>query len=277
VVAACDANDGLNDGILNDPRQCHFDPSTLLCKGADSDACLTEPQTTALKKLYQGATDSKGKQVFPGYMPGGEEGQGGWPLWITGPAPGKALLFVFDYGYFADMVYDKADWDYKKASLENALAASDKKFAAVLNSTDTNLKPLQARGGKLIIYHGWSDAAISPLNSINYYESVIQQMGKPDADSFVRLYMVPGMQHCAGGPGPDVFGENGFSTSNDPQHNIYVALEQWVEKGTVPPSVMASKLEGQEEKAQLALLNQRRNLPHGEDLVEAVVATQRHS
>ena len=142
------------------------------------------------------------------------------------------------------MVYDKADWDYKKANLDDALAASDKKFAGVLNSTDTNLKPFQARRGKLIIYHGWSDAVISPLNSINYYESVIQQMGKPDADSFLRLYMVPGMQHCAGGPGPDVFGENGFSISNDPQHDIYVALEQWVEKGTAPPSVTASKLEG---------------------------------
>ena len=243
VVAACDANDGLNDGILNDPRQCHFDPSTMLRKGADSDLCLTEPQAIALKKLYQGATDSKGSQIFPGFMPGGEEGQGGWPLYITGPAPAKALLFVSDYGYFADMVYDKADWDYKKANVDDALAASDKKFAGILNSTDTNLKPFQARGGKLIIYHGWSDAVISPLNSINYYESVIQQMGKPGADSFLRLYMVPGMQHCFGGPGPDVFGENGFSISNDPQHNIYVALEQWVEKGTAPPSVIASKLE----------------------------------
>ena len=142
------------------------------------------------------------------------------------------------------MVYNKADWDYKKANLDDALAASDKKFARVLNSTDTNLKPVQVRGGKLIIYHGWSDAVISPLNSINYYESVMQQMGKPDADSFLRLYMAPGMQHCVGGPGPDVFGENGVSISNDPQHDIYLALEQWVEKGTAPQNVIASKLEG---------------------------------
>ncbi|HXW56254.1 MAG TPA: tannase/feruloyl esterase family alpha/beta hydrolase [Candidatus Cybelea sp.] len=244
VLAACDANDGIKDGILNDPRQCHFDPSTILCKGADSDSCLTEAQVIALKKLYRGATDSKGKAIFPGFMPGGEEGQGGWPLWITGPVPAKALLFAFDYGYFADMVYDDAGWDYKKANLDEALATSDRKFANVLNSNDPNLKPFHARGGKLIVYHGWSDAAISPLNSINYYESVIQQMGKPDADSFLRLYMVPGMQHCAGGPGPDVFGENGLSVSNDPQHNMYVALEQWVEKGTAPPALIASKLEG---------------------------------
>jgi feruloyl esterase len=254
VVAACDANDGLNDGILNDPRQCHFDPSTMLCKSADSDSCLTKPQAIALKKLYQGATDSKGRQIFPGFMPGGEEGQAGWPLYITGPAPAKALLFVSDYGYFADMVYANAEWDYKKANLDDALAASDKKFAGVLNSTDTNLKPFQARGGKLIIYHGWSDAVISPLNSINYYESVMQQMGKPDADSFLRLYMAPGMQHCFGGPGPDVFGENGFSIANDSQHDIYLALEQWVEKGTAPPSVVASKLEdrGADRKVKLS-------------------------
>ena len=244
VVAACDAKDGLKDGILNDPRHCHFDPSTMVCKGADSDSCLTEPQSIALKKLYQGATDAKGSQIFPGFMPGGEEGQNGWQLWITGPGPAQALFFISNYGYFANMVYEKANWDYKKANLDDAIAASDKKFAGVLNSTDPNLKPFRARGGKLIIYHGWSDAVISPLSSVNYYESVIQKMGKPDADSFLRLYMVPGMQHCSDGPGPDVFGENGFSVSEDPQHDIYVALEQWVEKGTAPSSVIASKLDG---------------------------------
>jgi feruloyl esterase len=107
------------------------------------------------------------------------------------------------------------------------------------------MKPFQARGGKLILYHGWSDAAISALNSINYYESVQAAMGKPQADSFVRLYMVPGMQHCAGGPGPDNFGELGIAPVNDPQHNIYLALEQWTEKGTAPTTVIASKIEGE--------------------------------
>jgi Tannase and feruloyl esterase len=253
VLATCDANDGVKDGILNDPRKCHFDPSTMQCKGADSDGCLTEAQVVALKKLYQGAVDSKGQPIFPGFMRGGEEGAGGWPLWITGAGPGKALLFAFDYGYFADMVYDQADWDYKKANLDDAVAASDKKFAGVLNSTETNLKPFQSRGGKLILYHGWSDAAISPLNSINYYESVVQRMGQSDVDSFLRLYMVPGMQHCGGGPGPDIFGENDFSVANDAQHNIYVALEQWVETGAAPSTVIASKLEGRGPDAKVKL------------------------
>src|SRR5579864_6300498 len=111
VNAACDAKDGVTDGVLNDPRQCHFDPASLLCKAGDSGACLTKPQVTALKKLYEGAHDSKGKEIFPGFLPGGEDGQGGWPLWITGQAPGKSLLFAFGGGYFSDMVYDKADWD----------------------------------------------------------------------------------------------------------------------------------------------------------------------
>jgi hypothetical protein len=249
VNEACDAKDGVTDGILNDPRQCHFDPASLLCKAVDTDDpanfCLTQPQVTTLKKLYQGAHDSKGRVIFPGFVPGGEDGQGGWGLWIIGPAPGKALLFVFDNGFFSDMVYDKADWDYKKANLDEAVAAADAKYANVLNATDTNLKPFESHGGKLIIYHGWNDSGISPLNTINYYESVQNKMGKQEADSFLRLYMVPGMQHCGGGPGPDVFGQMGFSTSDDPQHNIYLALEQWVEKGSAPGTVIATKQAGE--------------------------------
>lgn len=244
VVAACDAQDGVKDGILNDPRQCRFDPGTMLCKAADAESCLTAPQVTALKKLYEGAHDSTGKQIFPGFMPGAEDGDGGWPLWITGPGPGKALLFAFGNGYFADMVYGKADWDYKKANLEEAVAASDEKYSNVLNSTQTDMKAFQARGGKLIIYHGWEDPAISALNSISYYSSVVSKMGRPASDSFLRLYMVPGMQHCSSGPGPDEFGEFGISQKNDAQHNMYVALEEWVEKGTAPGPVIASKHEG---------------------------------
>ncbi|HET7258423.1 MAG TPA: tannase/feruloyl esterase family alpha/beta hydrolase, partial [Candidatus Acidoferrum sp.] len=148
------------------------------------------------------------------------------------------------YGYFADMVYGKADWDYKKTSLDDAVAASDEKFSAVLNSTASDMTAFKAHGGKLIIYHGWNDAAISALNSINYYDSVGGKMGLAERDSFLRLFMVPGMQHCGGGPGPDVFGQGGSSPVNDAQHNIYLALEQWVEKDTAPSSVIASKLAG---------------------------------
>lgn len=245
VNAACDAQDGVMDGVLNEPRQCHFDPATLLCKEADSDSCLSQPQVTALKKLYEGAHDAKGKQIFPGFLPGAEDGGGGWALWITGSAPQKGLLFAFDQGYFADMVYAQADWDYKKANLDEAVAASDAKYAGVLNATETNLKSFAAHGGKLIIYHGWNDPAISALNTINYFENVANVMGRAERDSFVRLFMVPGMQHCGGGPGPDVFGQGGISPLSDPQHNMYLALEQWVEHGTGPSMIIASKMAGE--------------------------------
>ncbi|PYT73678.1 MAG: tannase/feruloyl esterase family alpha/beta hydrolase [Acidobacteria bacterium] len=207
--------------------------------------CLTQPQVTALEKLYQGARDSKGRQVFPGFMPGGEEGGGGWPLWITGHGPGQGLLFAFGNGYFSDMVYNDANWNYKTAKLDDAVAASDEKFASVLNSTAPYTRAFASHGGKLIIYHGWNDAAISALNSIDYYETVRKTMGPAQTDSFLRLYMVPGMQHCGGGPGTDTFGQFGFSPQNDPQHNMYVALEQWVEKGSAPTLVIASRLDGQ--------------------------------
>src|SRR4029077_492851 len=245
VNESCDAMDGVTDGVLNDPRQCHFDPEKLLCKESDSDSCLTQPQVNALKKLYQGAHDTKGHEIFSGFLPGGEDGPGGWRTWITGAGPGKGLLFAFGGGFFSDMVYDKADWDYKQANLDEAVASADKNFAGVLNATDTNLKPFASRRGKLVIYHGWNDAAISALNSINYYEGVTNKMGKQDTESFLRLFMVPGMQHCGGGPGPDVFGQFGSSPQNDAQHNIYLALEQWVEKGTAPSTVIASKQSGE--------------------------------
>lgn len=244
VLAACDTKDGVKDGILNDPRQCRFDPATTLCNQGDSDSCLTQPQVTALKKLYDGAHDSKGNEIFPGFLPGAEEGQGGWGLWITGQAPGRALLFAFGQGYFSNMVYEKADWNYKNAKLDEALAASTQKFAGLLDSAKTNMKAFQAHGGKLILYHGWNDAAISALSATNYYEGVVKAMGEQEADSFVRLYMVPGMQHCAGGPGPDVFGQQGISPVKDARHNIYLALEHWVEKGTAPSAIIASKVEG---------------------------------
>lgn len=253
VLAACDANDGVKDGIVDDPRTCHFDPATIICKAGDADSCLTAPQVTTLKKLYERAHDSKGMTISPGFVMGGEAGPGGWPLWVTGQAPGKALLVAFGYGYFAYMVYGKPDWDYKKANLDEAVKASDEKFASVLNAVQADMKVFKANGGKLIIYHGWSDAAISPLRSINYYESVVVKMGKPESDAFLRMYMVPGMQHCGGGPGPADFGEFGVSRINDAQHNIYMALENWVEKGEAPGTVIASKAEGMGPNAKVTM------------------------
>jgi hypothetical protein len=242
VNAACDAQDGVTDGILNDPRQCHFDPEAMLCKEGDSEKCLTAAQVTALKKLYEGPNDAKGRKIFPGYLPGAEEGPGGWETWIIGPAPGKSLLFAFSGGYFSNFVYGKGDWNYRDASVDQAMKAADEKTAQVLNSTEANLTAFKARGGKLILYHGWNDPAISALNTINYYNDVASKMGARETEAFARLYMVPGMQHCGGGPGTDSFGQFGAGTK-DAQHNVELAVEAWVEKGIAPKAIVAIKIE----------------------------------
>jgi Tannase and feruloyl esterase len=241
VLAACDELDGVRDGILNDPRQCHFDPATIQCKaGEATDKCLTTLQAAALKKIYAGLRDAKGRELFPGYLPGAEDGQGGWGLWITGPAPAKSLMAFFGLGFFSNMVYEDSGWDYKTFTAESGLRAAEK-TASALNAVDADLRPFKARGGKLIVYHGWNDPAIPAINTVNYYESVVAKMGQRDASSFMRLYMIPGMQHCDNGPGADSFGQMGRLNVDDPQHSVDAALEQWVEKGTAPAKIIASK------------------------------------
>jgi feruloyl esterase len=242
VVAACDKLDGVADGILNDPRQCHFDPATIECKAGEEDAkCLTAPQVTALKRIYGGLVDAKGHQVFPGYLPGAEEGGGGWGIWITGPAPARSLMAFFGTGYYSNMVYEKSDWTYKSFAMDGGMHAAKEKTAAALDAVNADLTPFRTRGGKLILYHGWDDPAIPALNTINYYGDVVAKLGRDNADAFTRLYMVPGMQHCGGGPGADSFGTSGSWPADDPQHNVRVALESWVEKGTAPGTIIASK------------------------------------
>jgi len=178
--------------------------------------------------------------VFPGYSVGGETGGGGWGPWISGAAPGKSLLFAFGTQFFANMVYVDKTWDYHTFTVESGMKAADGKMAAILNATDPDLKRFKDRGGKLILYHGWSDAAIPPVNAIDYYESVVAKMGAKTSEPFVRLYMVPGLQHCTGGPGPSVFGQSGVA-HDDPERDVDAALERWVEKGIAPAQIIAAK------------------------------------
>jgi hypothetical protein len=245
VNSACDQLDGVLDGILNDPRQCHFDPATIQCKsGEDSDKCLTAPQAAALKKIYAGPRDAHGREIFPGFLPGAEDGPGGWGLWITGPELHKSLMAFFEMGYFSNMVYENPGWDDKTFNIDFGLKSADEKTASALNATDPDLKAFRARGGKLIIYHGWNDPAIPARNTVNYYQSVVAKMGLNDVDSFMRLYMVPGMQHCDDGPGADSFGQVGRLSFDDPQHSVSAALVQWVEKSAAPSRIIASKYAG---------------------------------
>ncbi len=240
ALAACDANDGVKDGVIEDPSHCHFNPSVLQCAGAEADTCLSAPQVIALKKVYAGGHVSSGKALFPGYAPGGEAESGGWQLWITGAAPEQSLMFAFATQFFKNMVFDNAAWDYHMFNVDRDTKIADERMARILNATSPDLSRFRARGGKLILYHGWSDAAIAAHNTIDYYKDVVAKMGSDTSRGFVRLFMVPGMQHCFGGSGPNSFGQASVASS-DPEHNVDNALERWVEEGVAPERIVATK------------------------------------
>lgn len=243
VLAKC--NPGSTTGFLDDPRQCHFNPTTLLCKGAENDQCLTKPQVASLKALYAGARTKDGKVINPGLMPGAELGGNGWKAWITGDGPGKSLGQAFLHGFFANMVYGDAGLEVQKLDLDVALKAAEDKTSSVLDAVNPDLSAFTGHGGRLILYHGWNDPAIPALGTIDYFNSVVAQVGEQKGSEFARLFMVPGMQHCGGGPGAASFGQDGPGDGpsiNDPEHNVYLALETWVEKGTAPEEVIAEKI-----------------------------------
>lgn len=233
VNAACDAQDGVTDGVLNDPRRCAFDARTLTCRaGQDVSTCLTPKQATAVNNVWQGARDSHGQQIYPPYMRGAENA-GGWASYSTGAGPMSGSHWDQADGVMKYMVFDNPDWDFRTFDYDRDVPIADRKLASIINAFDPDLSGLRGRGGKLLLYHGWNDPSISPQNTVNYYESAVatwrKQTGAPDGTSpdFLRLFMVPGMLHCSGGPGTDTF-------------DAVTALEQWVEHGTVPETLMAS-------------------------------------
>jgi feruloyl esterase len=234
----CDALDGVKDGIINNPEKCHFDPSVLLCKGAESQECVTQPQLDSLRKYYNGGTDGQGKLIFPGLVAGDE--LGGWRAWVLGGGPGSGSGVGYVQNYFRYMVMNDPKWNILTADVHQSLEMAKEKTAADLDATNPDLSKFAARGGKLILYHGWNDPAISPWNTIAYYKSVQKQMGG-QADSFIRLYMAPGVEHCVSGPGPSSFGQLGISTARGPKFGIFDVLEDWVEKGTPAAEVIATK------------------------------------
>jgi feruloyl esterase len=243
VLARCDARDGVADGLLTDPRRCHFNPTKLRCRGAETAACLTRAQVRGLKKVYAGAHTSGHKRIFPGYVPGGElnaatepgpDGTpdlGGWATWIAGTT--FPIQHLIQDSFFKYMVFEDPGFDWRTFDFDRDVQTTDAKMASILDATDPDLEPFRARGGKLLVYHGWSDPAITPLNSIDYRDQVVDTMRRvhglsaSETDDFFRLFMVPGMHHCAGGPGPTSF-------------NVVGALEAWVEHGVAPDSMLAS-------------------------------------
>jgi len=221
VLAQCDAMDGVKDGILNDPRKCKFDPSVLLCKGADSDACLTQAQVEGAKLVYAAAKKKDGTFIFPGKEPGSEIG------WGQQLNPIKTPM-ALHLGTFQVATYQDANWDWRNFDLDRDVAAADEKFGYV--NAPYDLSGFKMRGGKLLLYHGWNDTAISPENTINYYDNVLKKMGAKQ-DSWMRLYMVPGMNHCQGGVGTDQFNKMGV-------------VERWRESNQAPEQIIAAHVTG---------------------------------
>ena len=148
ALGACDALDGVKDGVLEDPARCRLDPAALVCKGPESDSCLTAAQAAALKKIYDGPRNSKNERIFPGYSAGGEAEPGGWGPWITGAAPEKSLMFAFGTQFFKNMVYEDPAWDFRTFDLDRDTKVADDKMARVLNATDPDLKRFKERGAE---------------------------------------------------------------------------------------------------------------------------------
>ena len=236
VLAQCDAADGLKDGIVSDPRRCHFDPAALVCKSGDATTCLTPPQIGALKAIYAGGHTADGKLLSPGLMPGGEAS--GWKGWVINDS---AAPSNYVQGFFRYMVTGDPTLDVLKVKVDEMSRLATERTSAALDATDPNLEPFLRHGGKLLLYHGWNDPAISPLGTVNYYEAVRASVGQKGADAGVRLYLVPGMGHCTGGPGPSAFGQLGIPTTGPDPFAAFTALQGWVEENKTPGSLLATQ------------------------------------
>jgi feruloyl esterase len=224
VLEACDALDGVKDGVLENPTHCTFDPKIVQCNGNnDGPDCLTAPQVEAARKIYAGASNPRTHEpIYPGLQPGSELG---WGQSVAAQPVGYASDF-FKYVVFKD-----EKWDSKSLNFDSDVALTDN-VATGLNAVDADLTKFIARGGKLLIYHGWSDPGIPPQNAVNYYQSVLATTpDKKAARESVRAFMVPGMGHCVGGEGTSTF-------------DMVAAVDRWVETKVAPTQIPASRVVG---------------------------------
>jgi feruloyl esterase len=243
--AACDEADGLKDGLVSNPPACKFNVDTLACKGGDAPACFTAGQLATVKKVYAGLKTADGKTFAYGLPMGHEGGATGWRAWIAGRTPpakqedgtlaygGTGQQLPSGFGLmepnfrFLATDNDDPNYNWKTFNLDKDLQRL-KTMTEILSPLDPDLNPYKKHGGKLIMYHGWSDPGISSNGTVAYYDQMVQKVGgKKEADNFARLYMIPGMHHCGGGPGPNTF-------------DVITTLENWVEKGVAPAGVIAS-------------------------------------
>ena len=227
VMRSCDALDGVKDGIITDPTRCHFDPGALLCKDTDLNSCLTAAQVQAVRKIYAGARDSRtGEQIFPGWVRGSEslpDGSGSWAGYFAGKAEPARVDF---WRYW---IFDDPHWEPNTFDFDRDIAFADAALPHV-SAVDPDLTAFKRHGGKLLIYQGWADPVVPPENTVQYYGSVERHMGTNMADSFAVLFMIPGMGHCGGGPGPSKF-------------DSLEQIDNWVTTNTAPQRIVAEHLD----------------------------------
>jgi Tannase and feruloyl esterase len=236
VMAKCDALDGLKDGQIDDPRRCTLDIKADLpvcAAGADNDNCLTSAQTATLMKIYGGPV-SQGKQIFPGFMLGSEAANG-WMNLLVASQPGRESAdFSLAEGTMRYLVHTppQPDYDYRSFDFDRDTHLLDA-WGQLVNATNADLARFRQRGGKLIVTYGWADPVLQPLQGVNYYEQALARNGA-DTPQFFRLFMVPGMGHCAGGVATDRF-------------DAMTALVDWVEKGKAPDAIRAARVVNNQE------------------------------
>ena len=251
TVAACDGDDGIRDGLVSNPQACHFDPAVLLCKGADGAGCLTKPQVDALAKMYAGSRNPvSGAQIFPGLEPGSETTT--WPAWVIADAPQHTLGFFFGMSYYTQAVFEGTPWSLQSMDFNKDVAFGEQKVGAVVNAINPDLRSFRDHGGKLIQYHGWGDAGIAPMSSVDYYQKTGSFLARyPDPrnekakaqSDFYRLFLIPGMGHCFSGNGPVNFGQAGATSEEgrgNPERDVLAALVRWVERGTAPDRLIGT-------------------------------------
>ncbi len=230
VMQQCDAIDGLDDGLIDDPRACDVDVASIvpICTGTDSgDACLTADQAGAVQQVYDGPRDSSGRQLMSGFMPGSEVA---WMGLVVPGDNGMAADFNLAQGIMQYMVFQppRPDWDYRTFDFDSDPELLDR-WSRLADATDINLREFRDGGGKLIMTYGWSDQVLQPMMAVDYYEQAVAANG-PDGEDFMRLFMAPGMTHCAGGTGPDQF-------------DSVSAIIDWVERGVAPARIVARKFD----------------------------------
>jgi pimeloyl-ACP methyl ester carboxylesterase len=233
VLENCDGIEEVKDGVLDDPTECHFKTATLpACSGDVARAdCVTASQRAAIERVYS-PTVSNGQTIYPGQPFGGEGQPGGWQPWVTGmnttagsSSGPPSLEYAFGTQFFKYLALGREDWDYATYDLAN-WRKDTAEAATYLNAVDPDLSKFKARGGKLLLSHGWSDPALNPLSTIAYYDQLERR--DPRSRDYVRLFMMPGVLHCAGGAGPDTV-------------DWFAPIVEWVELGKAPQRLIATK------------------------------------